>query len=159
MIVSYHVNYLYSPYTPVHNHTPINNTMHPYSLLFEKLTRYMSISAFLLSTFFKIFFVSTISLVFTFGYFFLLSTFKNIAITQKAQLPGKKRGHLNLSKSIIKVFLSSGMCKTVLAPELLPLLILLCSIIAISSKSVRPCLPSLHRRHFVLSRNSPPQQS
>ena len=50
------------------------------------------------------------------------------------------------------------MCKTALAPELLTLYYYVPNIV-ISSKSVRPCLPSLHRRHFVLSRNSPPQQS
>ena len=74
---------------------------------------------FMLSLFLKILFVSIVSLVFTLGPFFLLSTFKNIAITQnvyhslKPRTTWPKKGYLNLSKSIIKVFLpSSGMCKT-----------------------------------------------
>ena len=125
----------------------------------------MSISVFLLSLFLKIFFVSIVSLVFTLGPFFLLSTFKNIAITQnvyhslKPRTTWPKKGYLNLSKSIIKVFLpSSGMCKTALAPGPSALCLYVPNIVS-NSKSVRPYLPSISRRNSVLSHNSIPQQN
>ena len=79
---------------------------------------------FLWSAFLRIYLVSTFSLAFLINLFSLLTTKKNIAITQnlyynlKPRTTKPKGGCFNLSKSIVKAFLSSGFCKTALAPGL-----------------------------------------
>lgn len=65
-------------------------------LLFEKINEiYEHIGFFLLSAFLKMYLVETFSLVFMFGWFLLLSTFKNIAITQNVSHNFKTMNYLD----------------------------------------------------------------
>ena len=97
---------------------PIKTTALLLKVSWKSLRGYMSMLLLLWSAFLRIYMVATFSLDFTVTSFSLLSTFKNIAITQnlhynlKPRTTQPKRGCFNLSKSIVKPFLSSGLNKT-----------------------------------------------
>ena len=78
---------------------------------------------FFCSAFVRIYLVSTFSLAFMLNSFSLLTTVKNIAVTQlyynlRPRTTQPKRRCFNLSKFIVKPFLPPGLNKTSLAPGL-----------------------------------------
>ena len=78
---------------------------------------------FFCSAFLRIYLVSTFSLAFMLNSFSLLTTVKNIAVTQlyynlRPRTTQPKRRCFNLSKFIVKPFLPPGLNKTSLAPGL-----------------------------------------